>query len=311
MDDIHAARERIRGHIHFTPVLTSRSLDELFGANLFFKCENFQKTGSFKARGATNAVYSLTDAVLARGVVTHSSGNHAAALAHAAKLRGISAHIVMPTNSNKTKQAAVRRYGGQIVYCEPTLSARVTACAQLAEATGATIVPPFNDYRIMAGQGTAALELLEQVPALDLVMAPVGGGGLLAGTAVAVKSVNPRIQVIGVEPEQADDAYQSFRAGQLVSTSPNTIADGLRVTLGALNFPIIQSHVDDIVTVSEVSIVRGMQTIWEVLKILIEPSAAVPVAAIKALKHPPKRRIGIILSGGNIDLGSLPWTDKS
>lgn len=310
LDDVRAAHDRIRGNIHLTPVLTSRSLDKLFGANLFFKCENLQKTGSFKARGATNAVFSLRSDELVRGVVTHSSGNHAAALAWAANLRGIPAHIVMPINSNKTKQTAVRRYGGQIVYCEPTLTARLTACAQLAAATGATIVPPYNDYRIMAGQGTAALELLDQVPALDAVMVPVGGGGLLAGTAVAVKGVNPRIHVIGVEPEQADDAFQSFHAGQLVSSTPNTLADGLRVSLGALNFPIIQAQVDDIVTVSEVSIVQAMQTIWEVMKMLIEPSSAVTVAAIGGKKHLPFRRIGIILSGGNVDLGSLPWNAK-
>ncbi len=305
---IRAAHDRIRGNIHQTPVLTSRSLDELCGANLFFKCENFQKTGSFKARGATNAVFSLPNDEAARGVATHSSGNHAAALARAAMLRGIPAHIVMPSNSSRAKQAAVRRYGGQIVFCEPTMHARVTACAQLVAITGATLVHPYNDNRVMAGQGTAALELLEEVPALDLVMVPVGGGGLLAGTAVAVKGVNPRIQVIGVEPEQANDAFQSFRAGQLVSSTPNTVADGLRVALGSSNFPIIQANVDDIVTVSEASIIRAMQSIWEMLKIVIEPSSAVPVAAVGEKKLLPYRRIGIILTGGNVDLGSLPWT---
>jgi threonine dehydratase len=312
IESIRAAHDRIRDKIHRTPILTSRSLDELYGLNLFFKCENLQKAGSFKARGATNAVFSLGDDEAARGVATHSSGNHAAALARAAQLRGIPAHIVMPNNSTKVKQAAVRRYGGQIVFCEPTQTAREAACAQLVKATGATLIHPYNDYRIMAGQGTAALELMEQVPGLDLVMTPVGGGGLLAGTSVAVKCLESRIQVIGVEPEQADDACLSLRAGKLLTGStPNTIADGLRVGVGFLNFPVIQANVDDIVTVSESGIVAAMQQIWEVLKTIIEPSSAVPFAAVLERKLPPScRRIGIVLSGGNVDVASLPWNQK-
>ena len=305
---IRAAHERIRPHIHRTPVLTSARLDSASGASLFFKCENFQKVGAFKARGATNAVFMLDEATAKRGVATHSSGNHAAALSRAAKLRGIPAHIVMPSNTLKVKVRAVEEYGGRIVFCEPTQTAREQTCAEVITKTGATLIHPFENENVMAGQGTVAVELLEDVD-VDLVLCPVGGGGLLCGTAVAAKTLRPKIKVIAVEPANADDAAQSFRAGQLMRVDkPNTIADGLRTNVGAPNFPIIQRYVDDIVTVSEESIVAAMRTIWETMKILIEPSAAVPYAAILERKIDiGGRRVGVIISGGNVDLDALPW----
>jgi len=306
---ICAAHKRISPHIHRTPVLTSSRLDETSGASLFFKCENFQKVGAFKARGATNAVFSLDDATARRGVATHSSGNHGAALARAAKLRGIPAHIVMPSNSAKVKVRAVESYGAHIVFCEPTEAARESACADVIAKTGATLIHSFENEDVIAGQGTAAVELLEDVPDVDLVMCPVGGGGLLCGTAVAAKSMRPKIKVIAVEPANADDAAQSFRAGRLMCTEKKfTIADGLRTNVGAPNFAIIQRHVDDIVTVSEEAIISAMRTIWETMKIIIEPSAAVPYAAILESKIDiGGKRGGIILTGGNIDLDALPW----
>jgi threonine dehydratase len=319
LDRVRAAHERIRSHIHRTPVLTSSRLDEASGASLFFKSENFQKIGAFKARGATNAVFALDDAIALRGVATHSSGNHGAAVARAAKLRGIPAHIVMPSNSAKVKIRAVEGYGAQIVFCEPTEDAREVACAEVIKKTGATLIHSFENENVIAGQGTAAIELLEDVPDLDFVMCPVGGGGLLSGTAVAAKSMRPKIKVIAVEPANADDSAQSFRAGRrLVTEKKFTIADGLRTNVGEPNFAIIQRYVDDIVTVSEEAIVSAMRTIWETMKIVIEPSAAVPYAAIleRAIDPPSLgygaagingKRIGIILTGGNIDLDALPW----
>ena len=306
---IRAAHDRIRPHIHRTPVLTSARLDAAAGGSLFFKCENFQKVGAFKARGATNAVFCLDDATARRGVATHSSGNHAAALARAAKLRGIPAHIVMPSNSPKVKAEAVAGYGGRIVYCEPTQAAREAACARVVAETGATLVHPFENENVMAGQGTAVIELLEDIAALDLILCPVGGGGLLSGTAVAAKSLRPGIKVIAVEPAQAADAAQSFRAGRrLPLENNNTIADGLRTNIGAVNFAVIQRHVDDIVTVSEEAIVEAMRLIWETMKIIIEPSAAVPYAAILERRvDVASQRVGIILTGGNVDLAALPW----
>ena len=306
---IRAAHKRISPHIHRTPVLTSSRLDETSGASLFFKRENFQKIGAFKARGATNAVFSLDDATAQRGVATHSSGNHGAALARAAKLRGIPAHIVMPSNSAKVKVRAVESYGARIVFCETTEAARESACADVIAKTGATLIHSFENEDVIAGQGTAAMELLEDVPGVDLVMCPVGGGGLLSGTAVAAKSMRPKIKVIAVEPANADDAAQSFRAGRLIRTEKKfTIADGLRTNVGAPNFAIIQRYVDDIVTVSEEAIVSAMRTIWETLKIIIEPSAAVPYAAILESKIDiGGKRTGIILTGGNVDLDALPW----
>jgi len=308
-DCIRAAHERIRSYTKRTPVLTSSRLDEGCGAQLFFKCENFQKIGAFKARGATNAVFALEDATAKRGVATHSSGNHGTALARAAKLRGIPAHIVMPKNSSKVKVRAVESYRAQLVFCEPTQQAREAACADVIAKTGATPIHSFENEDVMAGQGTAVVELLEDTD-VDLVMCPIGGGGLLCGTVVAAKSMRPKIKVIAAEPANADDAAQSFRAGKrIVAEKKFTIADGLRTNVGERNFPIIQRYVDDIVTVSEDAIVSAMRTIWETMKIIIEPSAAVPYAAIAERKIDISgKRVGIILTGGNVDLDALPWT---
>jgi threonine dehydratase len=309
LDRICAAHERIRPHIHRTSVLTSSRLNEANGASLFFKCENFQKIGAFKARGATNAVFSLDAVTARRGVATHSSGNHGAAVARAAKLRGIPAHIVMPSNSAKVKIRAVESYGAQVVFCEPTEQARETTCADVINKTGATLIHSFENENVIAGQGTVAVELLEEISDLDLVMCPVGGGGLLSGTAVAVKSMRPKIKVVAVEPANADDAAQSFRAGRRIVTQKKfTIADGLRANIGEPNFAIVQHYVDDILTVSEEAIVSAMRTIWETMKIVIEPSAAVPYAAIaERVIEVNRTRVGIILTGGNVDLDSLPW----
>src|SRR2546423_5044342 len=318
LDRIRAAHERIRRHIHRTPVLTSARLEEASGAKLFFKCENFQKIGAFKARGATNAVFSLDDATAKRGVATHSSGNHGTALARAAKLRGIPAHIVMPKNSAKVKVRAVESYGAHIVFCEPPQDAREAACADVIAKTGATLIHSFENEDVMAGQGTATIELLEDAD-VDLVICPIGGGGLLCGTAVAAKLIRPKIKVIAAEPANADDAAQSFQAKKRIVTEKKfTIADGLRTNVGERNFPIIQRYVDDIATVSEEAIIAAMRTIWETMKIVIEPSAAVPYAAITE-RQPSSdyglaskidiggKRVGIILSGGNVDLDALPW----
>src|SRR5947208_4627066 len=306
---ILSAHERIRSHIHRTLVLTSSRLNQASGSSLFFKCENFQKIGAFKARGATNAVFSLDEAIAQRGVATHSSGNHGAALARAAKLHGIPAHIVMPSNSAKVKIRAVESYGAHVVFCEPTEQAREATCAEVIKKTGATLIHSFENEHVIAGQGTAAVELLEDVPELDVIICPVGGGGLLSGTAIAAKSMRPQIKVIAVEPANADDAAQSFRAGRrLVTEKKFTIADGLRTNVGERTFPIIQRYVDDIVTVSEEAIVSAMRTIWETMKIVIEPSAALPYAAILENKIDVNgKRAGIILTGGNVDLDALPW----
>jgi threonine dehydratase len=307
---ILSAHERIRSHIHRTLVLTSSRLDQASAVSLFFKCENFQKIGAFKARGATNAVLSLDDATAQRGVATHSSGNHGAAVARAAKLRGIRAHVVMPSNSAKVKIRAVEGYGARVVFCEPTEEARDAVCADVIARTRATLIHSFENPGVIAGQGTAAVELLEDVRDLDFVMCPIGGGGLLAGTAVAAKSIRPNIKVIAVEPVNADDAAQSLRAGRVIQTEKKfTIADGLRTNVGEPNFAIIKRYVDDIVTVSEEAIISAMRTIWETMKIIIEPSAAVPFAAIQEGKiGVTGKRVGIILTGGNVDLSSLPWT---
>lgn len=307
--DIRAAHERIRERIHRTPVLTSATLDQRSGGKLFFKCENMQKGGAFKARGATNAVFSLSDAEAARGVATHSSGNHGGALSRAAKLRGIPAYIVMPNNVPLAKRAAVERLGGKIVLCEPNVPAREAAAAKLVTDTGATLIHPFDDLRVMAGQGTATLELLEQAPDLDIIVAPIGGGGLISGTAVAAHGLKPGIRVIGSEPAGADDAYRSFHAGKRIPiVQANTIADGLRSSTSERTFAEIRSHVDDVVTVAEESIVAAMRAIWEVLKIVVEPSGAVSYAAIVEQKLDLRgKRVGIILTGGNLDLDKLPW----
>jgi threonine dehydratase len=309
LDTVRAAHERIRPHIHRTPILTNSWLNDASKASMFFKCENFQKVGAFKARGATNAVFALDDETARRGVATHSSGNHGAAVARAAKLRGIPAHIVMPSNSAKVKIRAVESYSAQVVFCEPTEESREFKCAEVIYKTAATLIHSFENQHVIAGQGTAAMELLEDIADLDVIMCPVGGGGLLSGTAVAAKSVRPQIKVIAVEPENADDAAQSFRAERrLVTEKKFTIADGLRTNVGEPNFAIIRQYVDVIVTVSEEAIISAMRTIWETMKIVIEPSAAVPYAAIQQAKiDVANKKIGIILTGGNVDLDALPW----
>jgi threonine dehydratase len=309
LDRIGAAHERIRPYIHRTAVITSERLDEASGASLFFKCENFQKIGAFKARGATNAVFALDEVTARRGVATHSSGNHGAAVARAAKLRRIPAHIVMPSNSAKVKIRAVESYYAQVIFCEPTEEAREVTCAEVIKKTGATLIHSFENENVIAGQGTAAVELLEDISDLDVIICPVGGGGLLSGTAIAAKSMRPQIKVIAAEPANADDAAQSFRAGRrLVTEKKFTIADGLRTNIGEPNFQIVQRCVDDIVTVSEEAIVSAMRAIWETMKIVIEPSAAVPYAVIMENKIDlPEKRVGVILTGGNVDLDALPW----
>jgi threonine dehydratase len=306
------AAARISPYVHRTPVFTCRSLDALTGATLFFKCENFQKAGSFKARGATNAVFSLTDREAALGVATHSSGNHAAALALAARRRGIRATVVMPENAPPVKRRAVAGYGAEIVPCRPTLAAREEALAGVVARTGATIIHPYDDYRVIAGQATAALELCQEVNDLDVVMAPVGGGGLLSGSALAVRSASPRTRVLGAEPEMANDALRSLQAGRIIPSSyPDTVADGLRTSLGRRTFPIIQRYVDGIVTAGEAEIIAAMRTIWERMKLVVEPSAAVPLATVlSGCVDLAGQRVGIILSGGNVDLDTLPWQVK-
>ena len=307
--DLQAARERIAPYVHHTPVLCSQQLDAHTGAELFFKCEHLQRAGAFKARGATNAVLCLDAAEAGAGVATHSSGNHGAALAMAAGQRDLPAYIVMPTNAPTVKRAAVAGYGGEIIECEPTLAAREATLATVLEKTGAVAVHPYNDPRILAGQGTAALELMEQVPNLDVIVVPVGGGGLLAGTALAAKGLNPRIEVVAVEPEGADDAFRSFGLGELQpQTNPNTIADGLRAGLGELNFEIIRKHVDTILTVPDSMIVEAMKLQWTRMKQVVEPSGAVGFAGV--LEHPERfrgRRVGLVVSGGNVDIDKLPW----
>jgi len=307
--DIREAVARIAPHAHRTPVLTSRTLDGRFGASLFFKCENLQRVGAFKFRGAANAVFSLSDAEAARGVATHSSGNHAQALALAARLRGISAHIVMPENSPAVKVEAVRGYGGHVVFCEATQAAREEALAAVVADTGACFVHPYDDPRVVAGQATCALELLEQAGPLDAILVPIGGGGLASGTLLACGFTSPATTVYAVEPKGADDAFRSVRDGRIhPSTDPRTIADGLRTSLGELTFPIVKALVREIVTVEEESIVAAMRLVWERMKLVVEPSAAVPLAALLEGKVPvTDRRVGIVLSGGNVDLGSLPW----
>ena len=307
INNIQQAHLRIRPYIHRTPVLTCHALDEMVGARMFFKCENFQKVGAFKFRGACNAIFSLPSEEASRGVVTHSSGNHAAALALAARKRGISARIVMPSNVPPVKIDAVKNYGGMITFCEPTLASREGTAAQVIEETGATMIHPYNDYRIIAGQGTAALELIEDVNDLDYILAPVGGGGLMSGTAIAAKSLNPGIKVIGCEPKNADDAYRSVQAGKIIpSENPDTIADGLKTSLGEKTFPIIQEFVDVIVLVTEQQIITAMRHIFERMKIIIEPSSAVPFGALISNKlNVSGKKVGIIISGGNVDFSKF------
>ena len=308
-EDILEASKRVKPYLHRTPVMTCSMIDTIAGANIYFKCENLQKAGAFKSRGATNAVFSLDPYEIKKGVATHSSGNHAAALARAAQLKNIPAYIVMPENSSKVKIAAVKGYGGKITFCKPTLEAREETLAEVLKETNAFEIHPYNNYYIIAGQATAALELIEDTAGLDTIVAPVGGGGLLSGTALAAHYFSPSTKVIAAEPSGADDAYQSFYKKQFVpSVNPDTIADGLRTPLGSLTFPIIRRLVSDIVTVNDQSTIEAMKLVWERMKIIIEPSSAVALAMI--LRHKQRfagQKIGIIISGGNVDLMHLPW----
>jgi threonine dehydratase len=308
-EEIIAAAERIKNYIHRTPVLTSEQINKITGSDIYFKCENFQKVGAFKSRGACNAVFSLTEEQLLKGVATHSSGNHAQALARAAKLRGIKAFIVMPNDSSKVKVEAVKGYGGIITFCTPSLETRESTLAKVINETGAIEIHPYENPMIIAGQATAAKELIEDTEKLDIIMAPVGGGGLLGGTALSTYYFSPSTKVIAAEPLMADDAYQSFYSGKFVpSVSPQTIADGLRTSLGMINFEIVKKHVSQIITVKEETIITAMKLVWERMKIIIETSAAVPLAAI--LENPELfdgKKVGIIISGGNVDLNLLPW----
>jgi threonine dehydratase/serine racemase len=310
--DLAAVREaaaRIAGFVHRTPVMTSETLDRFAGRRLFFKCENLQKVGAFKYRGATNAVRKLTEEEAARGVVTHSSGNHAQALALAARVRGTPAYIVMPKTATPVKKAAVEGYGGIVTLCEPTLEARERTAAEIVERTGATLIPPYDHADVIAGQGTAALELLEDVPDLDAIITPVGGGGLLSGVCIAARGVKPGIRVFGAEPLGADDAARSMAAGTLIpQTAPNTIADGLLTSLGQLTWPIIRDKVERVFTVTDDQIRAAMRLVWERMKLVIEPSAAVPVAVVLADEFRSLTgidRAGIMLSGGNVNLDKL------
>ncbi len=316
---IAEAHARIAPRIHRTPVLTSASLDAMSGARLYFKCENFQKTGSFKIRGATNAIFSLSEEEAARDIVTHSSGNHAAAVACAAGWRGVPAWIVMPRNAPQIKCRAVEAYGGKITFCEPAVSARAETAARIQLETGAVLIHPYDDDRIIAGQATAAKELLEEIRDLDAVLAPVSGGGLLSGTALGAKGLSPEIRVFGCEPERADDAYQSLAAGKLQSLEKSdTIADGLRASLAPRTFAILRRNVEGILLVREDEIISAMRTVWERMKIIIEPSSAVALApllqrsGVAELHLRPRAdgetlKIGIVFSGGNVDLAALPF----
>lgn len=313
LNDIRSAAKRIKPYIHRTPVLTNESLNSLVKAQVYLKCENFQKVGAFKFRGASNAVFSLSDSEAKRGVSTHSSGNHAQALALAARLRGIPAYIVMPNNAPRVKKEALAGYGGQITYCEPTLEARESTLSKIVQETGSIVIHPYDNEHVIAGQGTAALELLERVPDLDVIIAPVGGGGLISGTAIAATGLKAGIRVIAAEPEMADDAFRSIQAGEIIpSLNPKTIADGLLTSLGKITFPIIQQRVERIVTVGESAIIDSMKFIWERAKILIEPSAAVAIGVCLEKKIDLSGlNVGVILSGGNVDLDRLPWQIQS
>jgi len=309
LKDIEAAHERIRPHVHRTPVFTNNSLNELSGAELYFKCDNFQKAGSFKIRGATNTVEQLTIEELNRGVATTSSGNHGAALAMAGTRRGGKTKVVMPNNTPKIKINNVERNGGEVVWCEPEQESRESVLKELIEKTGAVVVHPYNDERIMAGQGTCAKELLEDHPELDVIVSPVSGGGLLSGTLLSSKALNADIQVFGAEPAEADDAYRSLKLGKIVPNETiNTICDGLRAQIGGLTFPVISDLVDDIITVTEEEIIDSMRMIWERLKMIVEPSSSITLGAV--LKNKDRfngKKVGLIISGGNVDLDHLPW----
>jgi threonine dehydratase len=308
-DDVLAAHARIAPYIHRTPILTSSYLDALTGASLFFKCENFQKAGAFKVRGASNAVFGLTDADAARGVATHSSGNHALSLSYAAGRRGIPCAVVMPRTAPQAKKDAVRGYGGTITECEPSTTSREDVFARVQAQTGADFVHPYNDPRVIAGQATCSRELMEQVQGLEQVIAPIGGGGMISGTCLTLSAIAPKVQIFAAEPEQADDAFRSLRAGHIIADdAPDTVADGLKVPLKDLTWHFVKSRVTDILTASEQEIIDAMRLTWARMKIVIEPSCAVPLATI--LKNADVfrgRRVGVIITGGNVDLDKLPW----
>jgi threonine dehydratase len=308
-DDMLAAHERIAPHIHRTPILTSGYLNDLTGAELFFKCENFQKAGAFKVRGASNAVFGLSDDVAAKGVATHSSGNHALSLSYAAGRRGIPCHVVMPRTASQAKKDAVRGYGGIITECEPSTTSREEVFARIHAETGANFVHPYNDPRVIAGQGTCSRELMEQTDGLDAVIAPIGGGGMISGTCLTLSHMAPDVAIYAAEPEQADDAYRSFKAGHIIADdAPVTIADGLKVPLKENTWHFVSNHVTDIFTASEEEIIAAMKLTWQRMKIIIEASCAVPLATI--IKNPDTfrgKRVGVIITGGNVDLDTLPW----
>ncbi len=308
-DDVKIARERITPYIHKTPVLTSSYLDDLTGAKLFFKCENFQKAGAFKVRGASNAVFGLSDELAAKGVATHSSGNHALSLAYAAGRRGIPCHVVMPRTAPQAKKDAVIGYGGIITECEPSTTSREAVFAEVQAATGADFVHPYNDPRVIAGQATCSLELLEQTGGLDAVIAPIGGGGMISGTCLALSNVAPDTKIYAAEPKNADDAYRSFKAGYIIADdAPDTVADGLKVPLKDLTWHFVSNHVSDILIATEDEIVDAMKLIWQRMKIVMEPSSAVPLATILKNKDLfAGKRVGVIITGGNVDMDKLPW----
>ena len=308
-EDVVEAHTRISPYIHKTPVLTSTYFNELTGAELFFKCENFQKAGAFKVRGASNAVFGLSDEMAEKGVATHSSGNHALSLSYAAGRRGIPCYVVMPRTAPEAKKAAVRGYGGIITECEPSTTSREEVFADVQARTGAEFVHPYNDPRVIAGQATCSRELLNQVEALDTVIAPIGGGGMISGTCLTLSNVAPGVEIIAAEPEQADDAYRSFKAGHIIADdAPHTIADGLKVPLKELTWHFVSNYVDDILTASEEEIVDAMKLTWQRMKLVMEPSCAVPLATILKNKDKFKgKRVGVVVTGGNVDLASLPW----
>jgi threonine dehydratase len=309
LDDMLAAHERIKPHIHRTPVLTSTYFNGLSGADLFFKCENFQKAGAFKVRGASNAVFGLAEEKAAKGVATHSSGNHALSLSYAAGRRGIPCHVVMPRTAPQAKKDAVTGYGGLITECEPSTTSREAVFAEVEARTGADFVHPYNDPRVIAGQGTCSRELMEQVEGLDAVIAPIGGGGMISGTCLTLSNLAPHVEIFAAEPEQADDAYRSFKAGHIIADdAPDTIADGLKVPLKDLTWHFVSNHVTDIFTASEQEIIDAMKLTWQRMKIVMEPSCAVPLAVILKNKDRFKgKRVGVIVTGGNVDLDKLPW----
>ena len=309
LSDVKTAHERISPHIHYTPIVTSQFLDAKTGAKLFFKCENFQKAGAFKVRGASNAVFGLDDATAAKGVATHSSGNHALSLSYAAGRRGIPCTVVMPRTAPHAKKDAVIGYGGTIVECEPSTTSREAVFAEMVAKTGADFVHPYNDPRVIAGQATCSLELIDQVKDLDCVVAPIGGGGMISGTCLTLSHLAPSIEIYAAEPEQADDAYRSFKAGHIIADdAPVTVADGLKVPLKDLTWHFVSNHVTDILTASEQEIIDAMKLTWQRMKMVIEPSCAVPLAVI--LKNPDLfrgKKVGVIITGGNVDLDKLPW----